>query len=174
MAHPLVEQLRFARSEFRRGLDGLTDEEARRRFLPMNCISWNIGHLAAQEQRNWLLLGQGKLLLPGINEAFRSGAPASTPALGAIWQAWQTITAAADPWLDSVTLDMLDQTIVQDGKPSSTTFGSLMLRTIYHYWYHNGENAAIRQQLGHADLPQFVGDLDWQAPYRRLHPADQS
>jgi hypothetical protein len=39
MAHPLVDQLRFARSEFRRGLEGFSDEEARRRFLPMNCLS---------------------------------------------------------------------------------------------------------------------------------------
>src|SRR5688572_20657793 len=119
MSHPLVEQLRFARSEFRRGLDGLTDEEARRRFLPMNCISWNIGHLASQEQRYWLFLAQGNLLLPEINDTFRSGAPASTPPLGDVWQAWETITAAADPWLDSVTTDMLDRTVVRDGKPSN-------------------------------------------------------
>ena len=34
MVHPLVEQLRFARSEFRRGLRGVTLEEAQRRPLP--------------------------------------------------------------------------------------------------------------------------------------------
>src|SRR5436190_12479202 len=28
-------------------LQGNNDEEARRRFLPMNCIAWNIGHLAS-------------------------------------------------------------------------------------------------------------------------------
>ena len=33
---------------------GVADEEARRRILPMNCISWNVGHLAWQEQRYWL------------------------------------------------------------------------------------------------------------------------
>jgi hypothetical protein len=52
MPHPLVTQLRFTRDEFVRGLTGLTDEEARRRFLPINSISWMIGHLAWQEQRN--------------------------------------------------------------------------------------------------------------------------
>ena len=70
MPHPLVLQLRFARSEFKRALVGLTDEEARRRFLPMNCIAWNIGHLAWQEQRYWLYRGQGFLLLPHIQEQF--------------------------------------------------------------------------------------------------------
>jgi hypothetical protein len=37
---------------------------------------------------------------------------------------------------------------------------------IYHYWYHTGENAAIRQNLGHTGLPNFVGDIDGEAPYR--------
>jgi hypothetical protein len=29
----------------------------------------------------------------------------------------------------------------------------------YHYWFHTGEAHAIRQMLGHRDLPQFVGDM---------------
>jgi hypothetical protein len=44
MPYPLVEQLRFVRSEFRRALAGLSDEDARRRLLPMNCISQLLGH----------------------------------------------------------------------------------------------------------------------------------
>ena len=79
MTHPLVDQLRFARSELRRGLEGVTDEESQRRFLPMNCISWNVGHLAWQEQRYWLLYAQERMLLPQIDQQFRYGAPASTP-----------------------------------------------------------------------------------------------
>jgi hypothetical protein len=51
MPYPLVQQLRFARSEFVRGLEGISDTDAQRRRLPMNCLSWNIGHLAWQEQR---------------------------------------------------------------------------------------------------------------------------
>ncbi len=52
------------------------------------------------------------------------------------------------------------------GKPIGTTFGNLLQRVIYHYWYHTGENQAIRQQLGQTRLPQFVGDIDNDAPYR--------
>lgn len=166
MVHPLIDQLRFARSEFRRGLDGVTAEEARRRLLPMNCISWNVGHLAAQEQRYWLLYAQGELLLPEIDRAYRSGSPASTPALSDMWSAWETITTAADPWLDAVTAETLLSYGMHDGKPTDYTFGSLLLRVIYHYWYHTGENAAIRQQLGHTDLPDFVGNIDEEAPFR--------
>lgn len=33
------------------------------------------------------------------------------------------------------------------------------LRNIYHYRCHIGEAHAVRQQLGHRDLPQFVGDM---------------
>lgn len=166
MPHPLVLQLRFTRSEFQRALAGLDDADARRRFLPMNCISWNIGHLAWQEQRYWLLRGQGQLLLPQINDLFAYGAPASTPALDEMWEAWRTITQAADPWLDALTTEKLQQTVVIDGQPSPFIFGSLLQRVIYHYWYHTGENMAIRQLLGHTELPEFVGDIDGEAPYR--------
>jgi hypothetical protein len=166
MAHPLVDQLRFARSEFRRGLEGVSDEEARQRFLPMNCLSWNIGHLAWQEQRYWLLYAQGEMLLPEVDRGFRYGSPASTPALDEVWTAWSAITSAADPWLDAITAETLLSHVAREGKPTDFTFGSLLLRVIYHYWYHTGENAAIRQQLDHTNLPDFVGNIDEEAPYR--------
>jgi hypothetical protein len=164
--HPLVLQLRFARSEFQRGLVGVTDEEARRRFTPMNCLSWNIGHLAWQEQRYWLWYGQGQMPLPYLQEAFAYGAPGSRPALDEMWAAWRTVIATADPWLDQLTPRDLQRFAIKDGVPSDSTYGSLLQRVIYHYWYHTGENQAIRQLLGHRDLPDFVGDIEGEAPYR--------
>jgi uncharacterized damage-inducible protein DinB len=165
MTHPLVLQLRFTRSEFRRALAGVTDDDARQRFMPMNCISWNVGHLAWQEQRYWLHRGQGYLLLPEINAGFAYGAPASTPSLTEMWAAWQAITQAADPWLDALTSEMLHRTIEIPGGSKTLRFGSLLQRMIYHYWYHAGENMSIRQLLGHTGLPEFVGDIDNEAPY---------
>ncbi len=166
MPHPLVDQLRFARSEFKRGLEGLSEGDASKRILPMNCISWNIGHLAWQEQRYWLYRAQGQVLLPEVNEQFAYGAPASTPALADAWAAWTEITAACDPWLDTLTTERLQEQVVVDGKPSPYIFGSLLLRTTYHYWYHTGESMGIRQALGHTGLTDFVGDIDTEAPYR--------
>ena len=166
MPHPLVSQLRFTRSEFRRALQGLNDADARKRFMPMNCISWNIGHLAWQEQRYLLFYAQSQLLLPKVDELFAYGAPASTPPLDDMWAAWNTITQAADPWLDALTTDKLQQHVIREGKPSRYIFGSLLQRMIYHYWYHTGENMAIRQMMGHTDLAEFVGDIDAEAPYR--------
>lgn len=167
MPHPLVLQLRFARSEFQRALVDLTDEEARRRIPPMNCISWSIGHLAWQEQRYWLGRGQGEMPLPQINVLYASGAPSSAPPLDEIWAAWRTITQAADPWLDTLTTETLQESAMQVGNPPfDLYFGNLLQRTIYHYWYHTGENSAIRQMLGHTHLPQFVGNIDDEAPYQ--------
>ena len=166
MTHPLVDQLRFTRSEFMRAVKDVSDADARKRLLPMNCISWNIGHLAWQEQRYFLYFAQGQMLLHDINLEFAYGAPASTPALKDALKAWRTITKAADPWLDSLTSDTLQQFVINKGKPTARMYGNLLQRVIYHYWYHLGENMAIRQKLGHTHLADFVGNIDRQAPYR--------
>ena len=88
-----------------------------------------------------------------------------TPRLSEMLAAWREITGLADPWLDGLTTKALLEHPVRAGKPLPPTLGNLLLRTTYHYWYHCGENQAIRQQLGHANLGQFVGDLDDEAPY---------
>lgn len=165
MTHPLVAQLYFARSEFQRSLRGLSAEDAQKRLLPMNCISWNVGHLAWQEQRYFLTFAQGQVLLPKIQEEFRYGAPASTPKLAATKKAWKTITRAADEWLDQVTTKTL---LTPYHHPSGgiTSYGNLMQRVIYHYFYHTGENMAIRQMLHHKKLAEYVGNIDTEAPYR--------
>ncbi|MFZ2097937.1 MAG: DinB family protein [Anaerolineales bacterium] len=164
--HSLVLQLKFTRSEFKRALRGLSEEEAGKRFLPMNCISWNIGHLAWQKQRYFLFYAQGLMPYPGVQKTFAYGAPASTPSLGEVLAYWQKITKLADPWLESLTSDRLQEHFLRkDGHPTNRIFGSLLLRIIYHYWYHTGENLAIRRMLGHTKLPVFVGNIDDQAPY---------
>jgi hypothetical protein len=169
--HPLVAQLRFTRSEFRRALRGLSDADARRQLGPTNCISWNVGHLAWQEQRYFVTSAQDRTPFPDIEQRFVSGGPASTPALHEVMSAWTAITAEADLWLETVTTATLLDHPVRQGKPLVRTFGNLLQRTIYHYWYHTGENQAIRQQLGHTRLPQFVGNIDDEAPYRPEPPA---
>ena len=120
MAHPLVDQLRFTRSEFTRGLRGLDEADAHRRLDPMNCISWNVGHLAWQEPQYFVTWPSGRRPFPDIDREFVSGGPPSSPPL-------ERVLAA---------------------------------------WFHTGENAAIRQLLGHDRLPQFVGGIDRKAPYR--------
>jgi hypothetical protein len=109
MPHNLINQLRFARSEFVRCLEGISDEDARHRFMPMNCISWMVGHMAAQEQYYFVFFPQGKVPHPQLNELVGFGHPATTPPLDEMWQVWHDITAIADTFLDTVTPDQLTE-----------------------------------------------------------------
>ena len=164
--HPLVLQLKFTRSEFKRGLKGLSEEDAGKRLLPMNCISWNVGHLAWQEQKYILYYGQGQMPYPEIDKVFAYGAPASMPSMRETLILWQKITQSTNTWLETMTSEKLQKFVVKpDGSQIQYTYGSLLQRMIYHYWYHTGENLAIRQMLGHTKLAQFVGNIDRQAPY---------
>ena len=98
-----------------------------------------------------------------------------------MWQVWGDIAAAADTFLDTVTADQLDVFLEQDSTAvgdslfaygqvnddmlakksvqSRENIGTRILRTTYHYFFHTGEAHAIRQQLGHKDLPYFVGGM---------------
>ena len=166
MAHPLVDQLRFTRSEWLRGLEGISDEDGARHFGPMNCISWNVGHLAWHEQRSWLQFAQGKLLLPELNMIYANGAPMCTPSLSETLGLWRQVMLAVDPFLDGLTTQTLQNDLLREGKSVGQSLGSAMRRITYHYWYHLGEIQAIRQMLGHKGLPDYVGRLEAQAPYR--------
>ncbi len=165
MPHPLVLQLRFTRSEFKRAASKLSEADARRRVMPMNSISWTIGHLAWQEQRYFIDFPTGEMLIPEIQEKYAYGAPHSTPPLKEMLSAWRKITKAADKWLDGLTTKDLQQMVTVNGKVTTRMYGNLLQRVIYHYWYHVGENMAVRKLLGHKGLGYFVGNIDGKAPY---------
>ncbi len=166
MAHPLVDQLHFTRSEWLRGLQGISEEEASRHFGQMNCISWTVGHLAWHEHRYWLERAQGKCLFPDLDVKYAYGAPMSTPSFQEMLDTWRQASAAADPFLDGLTTEGLQAGLLVDGKAVGQSVGSALRRITYHYWYHTGEVQAIRQMLGHNNLPEYVGDIETEAPYR--------
>jgi len=166
MAHPVVEQLRFTRGEWRRGLTGVTEKEGARHFGQMNSIGWIVGHLTWQEQRYLLFRNQGVLLAPEIQEEFYSGAPMSTPSLAKMLKAWREVTKASEPFLDSLTTKGLRKDLPLNGKSVGQSQGSAILRMTHHYWFHIGEIQSIRQMIGHKKLPIYVGSLEAKAPYR--------
>ena len=166
MAHPLVDQLRFTRAEWLRGLEGISEQDAVQHFGPMNSISWTLGHLAWQEQRYWLIRPQAITLYPALNEIYAFGAPMSTPSLKESFDIWCEVTRAADPFLETLTTQSLITELLLEGKVVGQTIGSAMRRMTYHYWYHIGEIQAIRQMLGQTDLPVYVGNIEGEAPYR--------
>lgn len=166
MTHPLVDQFRFTRSEWLRGLEGVSEADAARHFGPMNCISWIVGHLAWHEHRYWLDRAQGRLLFPQLNETYAYGAPMSTPSLTEMLDIWHQVTRAVDPFLDGLTTETFQRELMRDGQPTGQSLGSALRRITYHYWFHIGEIQAIRQLLGQANLPEYVGDIETEAPYR--------
>ncbi|MBI2781732.1 MAG: DinB family protein [Chloroflexi bacterium] len=171
MAHPLVDQLRFTRSEWLRALEGIPEADGIVRVGPMNSVSWIVFHLAWHEQRSFLTQLQRLTPVPEANEHGVNGQPASTPPLADALRAWHAVTGAADPALDRLDAAALAGWQPNTLKPQSRLVGSILQRVIYHYWFHTGEITAIRQVLGHAGVPEFVGDIDGRAPYRAEGPA---
>jgi hypothetical protein len=165
MPHPLVDQLRFTRSEWLRALRGVPEADGFKRLEPMNSIGWIVGHLAWQEQAYYLTRGLGSTPVPSLNETVASGGPATTPSLKEMLAAWKRVTAAADPWLDGLTTDKLLEELPRP-PGFKRSVGDAILRNTYHYWFHVGEILAIRQLLGHRRLPEYVGPIEAKAAYR--------
>jgi len=159
MTHPLVTQLWFARGEFVRCLMGVSAEDAVERMEPMNCLSWIVGHLASQEQYLWLESTQGRTLVPNLQERVGYGSSGCTPPWEEMWRNWREITEAADRYLETITVETVKTGFNRKDDLAHEDIGTSLFRNIYHYWFHLGEAHAIRQMLGHKQLPQFVGDL---------------
>ena len=102
MIHPLVTQLRFTRSEFKRCLEGVGDEDALRRIEPLNCLSWIVGHLASQEHFLWIENAKGRNISPNLEALVGFRRPASTPGWQEMWKEWRDITREADIFLNTI------------------------------------------------------------------------
>ncbi len=155
--HLLVRQLRFSRHELMRCIEGITPEEAEKRMGQMNSISWIVGHLGGQEHGLWVT-SQGRSVAPEL-AACGYGKPPSTPPLEKVLVAWRRTTAAADEFLDTLTPEKMTEYLEGEGWRSAENIGTLLMRNIMHYWFHLGEAHAIRQIMGHQNLPDFVGNM---------------
>ena len=90
----------------------------------------------------------------------------STPSFKEMLETWHMITQTADPFLHTLTTESLQNDLLLNGESVGQTIGSALRRVTYHYWYHIGEIQAIRQMLGQKELPEYVGDIETEAPYR--------
>jgi hypothetical protein len=93
------------------------------------------------------------------------GAPMSTPSLKDMLDLRQSVTKTTEPFLDQLSSGALQEDLLLNGKSVGQSLGSALRRLTYHYWYHIGEIQAIRQMLGHRNLPEYVGDIEKEAPY---------
>jgi uncharacterized damage-inducible protein DinB len=153
----ILNQLRFTRSEFQRGFTGVKEEDSKRRFMPINSIAWLVGHLAWHEQHYWLKRAQGIITFPRLDEVTAFGKPPADVSLKEMVGLWEAVIKASDDYLTKLTHDDLLIKLIVNGKELPANIGTMLNRVIYHYWYHTGEMQAIRQLLGHQDLPSYIG-----------------
>ena len=156
--HTLVEMYDITRKEFERNLRGLTDEDARKRIEPMNCVSWIIAHVAWQQHAFFVDWPQGKESDPRYKR-FGTDSPASQPTLAEAMTLWRDACDKADVLLRAATKDSL-QLQGSLTSPEVENGGTLIVRCIFHTWCHLGEISSIRQILGHRP-PEFVNMYNW-------------
>lgn len=176
-----IQLARFALFEFERGLEGLTDEEARTRVTKpdgtqMNAISWIIGHVA----QHWLNVRSLATLerRPSGLRRFQSGPDAdpTPPPLNEVLKLFHDAKASID-WLtgaDDALLATTREEIMKanllpvqiDLGQHKENVGTALMRAILHTWFHTGEINAIRQMLGHPEIffvGRLVGNLEWRS-----------
>lgn len=162
----LTDMTRFALSEFERGLEGLTDEEARLRMekadgTQMNSISWTVGHLAWHWCRVRRIV-TGDAYPEALNQ-FANGSTDPTPP--SLEDAHRFLALAIDSasWVADADGDLLARKNPKN--PASESVGTALMRVTLHTWFHAGEVNAIRQMLGHPEVMfvgQMLGNLEWQ------------
>jgi len=158
--HTLVQLKQLTRQEFLRGLQGVSDEDARKRVGPMNCISWIVAHLAWHEHMLFVAWPQGKPV-ESRYQAYGYGCPPSQPPLEEAMALWHTACDEADAWLHAATEEDMQRVFPEFPDENA---GTLLVRNIFHCWSHIGEVSAIRQMLGHEKPPQFVNMHGWSYP----------
>ncbi len=149
----------FTVEEFRRGLEGLTEEEAL--FRPekadgtqMNAISWTVQHVAG----HWLNVALAVRELP--LESRRPPGDGTPPPYAGALALFDEATSGLD-WVAAATDQAMSRPWTRPGGESVAMF---LARAVQHTWFHIGEINAVSQLLGHPEIV-FVGDLagrlDW-------------
>lgn len=148
----------FAVSEFQRGLEGLTEEEAVRRYAKedgseMNSISWTVRHVAAHWGAIEAIFRGNEMAEDELLQSFGRTADPQPPSLKDALDRFQETTSGISEW---VAPD--DELMTRQAEPFGLgeDSGQSLLRVTLHTWFHAGEINAIRQLLGHPEI-KFVG-----------------
>ena len=156
----------FALMNFERGLEGLTDEEAR--FLAtkadgshMNSISFIAGHIAY----HWSTVAAyaNKTPQPPSVQPYKIGAQPTAPPLADVLELLAQARAESS-WVSTANNALLSSSseeyraLLANLVPVETV-GTALMRAIFHTWFHIGEVNAIRQMLGHPEII-FTGPLN--------------
>jgi hypothetical protein len=150
--------LYLTRQEFERNLAGLSDADARKRFEPMNCISWIVAHVACQHQAYFVDWPNNRIVDSRF-QPYGYGAPPYQPPLEEALSLWKDTSNASGSWLQAATKASLQEKC-ENPLAGGESWGTLLVRCIFHTWFHMGEINSIRQMLGHK-APQFVDMHNW-------------
>ena len=142
----------FAVREFKRGLEGLTAEEALVRHdkpdgTQMNAISWTVRHIAHHWQ-NAGRAARGEALERQMGDVTP---PPYDEALALLDETTRDLG-----WVSEVGDEAMSR---RPPELRGESVGTFLARAVMHTWFHIGEINAARQLLGHGEI-RFVGALD--------------
>jgi hypothetical protein len=148
----------FTTDEVERGLEALTESDATVRVKKadgssMNAISWTVAHIAG----HWLHRPEHLARF-----AFQS-ADSTPPSLAEAINWLREGRSFTEQWLGRATPELMAR-IPPGNVTGGESVGTALLRATLHTWFHTGEINAVRQMLGHREIPyvgQMLGRLEW-------------
>ena len=153
------ELARYALSEFERGIEGVTDDEAQVQLTKadeskMNAIAWIVAHIAW----HWLRVGKQATQESEGDRSLSVWNTDPTPPPMKVALRRLNSAKASVSWIDDAGSDVLSRS---GGREN---VGTALMRVVLHTWFHIGEINAIRQMLGHDEIVyvgEMKGRLEW-------------
>lgn len=158
MSTNTVEIYKITNNVLRDYFNDLSNQEGKKIFKPMNCISWMIGHLACINY-NIVARNSKNRSIPDINDKFGNGSPHFQPEILDVISLWETSVRECFAFLDQMEEEDLKNKI-SDSK-MNFNLGTDISRLTFHAWNHMGEIAAVRQFLGKDPGNPGYGKWDW-------------
>jgi hypothetical protein len=150
--------------DFDRVMSGLSSEAAIARHHGGSSFAWTAGHVANQVDAWINVRFQGREPHPLISaDRFRIGGEGAADDWAAIQAAIAGVRATARSYLEGLSDDDLRLVIPYDGSFTNLHETGLelrfaVLRAVVHHYFHIGEIAAKRVNLGH-DVGDYPGQL---------------
>ena len=130
----------------------------------MNAISWIVGHVNTHWLFEYGLMTEDPM--PTVDRFYMGeGADLTPPPLADVRETLTQATALTEGWLLNAD-DALLSSKRDFGPLSDENLGTQLMRAVLHTWFHTGEINAVRQMLGHAEIPfvgQMMGNLEWRS-----------
>ncbi len=143
----------------------LSDVDAERRMGSASPISWTVAHCTHMVD-SWLNVNfQAAEPHPFINgDAFRKGAAGEPLDWKDVQLAVEEVRASARQYLESIAEEQLEQRLPYTGSIESLREAGFspryaMMRIAAHHYFHIGEIAAARSELGH-DIGDYPGVME--------------